>query len=181
MTFEEALFREDMQAVQQASEKQDAAQKEADDANAKANNAQSTTDSFSIIRQEFGLKDGETLTPDQVIEKIKENPDILDEIAGDKESCEALKMQPDQIKNLKNAATLGGGENAEGDGESDNAAAPVKANCATADGDANMNNQQKQAWQSIVKKLNQITGADGGQQSGDGTAKKPDANKGVQQ
>lgn len=171
MTFEEALFREDMQAVQQASEKQDAAQKEADDANAKANNAQSTTDSFSIIRQEFGLKDGETLTPDQVIEKIKENPGILDEIAGDKESCEALKMQPDQIKNLKNAATLGGGENAEGDGESDNAAAPAKpANCATADGDANMNDQQKQAWQSIVKKLNQITGADGTAQ--------PDANNG---
>lgn len=171
MTFEEALFREDMQAVQQASEKQDAAQKEADDANAKANNAQSTTDSFSIIRQEFGLRDGETLTPDQVIEKIKENPGILDEIAGDKESCEALKMQPDQIKNLKNAASLGGGENAEGEGENDNAATPAKlATCATADKDANMNDQQKQAWQSIVKKLNQITGADGGQQGGDGTA-----------
>lgn len=163
MTFEEALFREDMQAIQQASKEQDAAQKKADDANAKANNAQSTADSFSKIRQEFGLKDGETLTPDQVIGKIKENPGILDEIAGDKESCEALKMQPDQIKNLKNAASLGGGENAEGGGENNNATIPVKpATCATAENDANMNDQQKQAWVSIVKKLNQITGADGG-------------------
>lgn len=117
----------------------------------------------------------------KLLKRLKKNPGILDEIAEDKESCAALKMQPDQIKNLKNAALLGSGENAEGDGESNNAAAPVKANCATADGDANMNDQQKGAWQSIVKKLNQITGADGGQQSGDGTAKKPDANKGVQQ
>lgn len=156
MTFEEALFREDTQAVQQASKKQDAAQKKAD-------NAQSTADSFTIIRQEFGLKDGETLTPDQVIGKIKENPSILDEIAGDKESCEALKMQPDQIKNLKNAASLGGGENAEGGGENNNATIPAKpAICATAENDANMNDQQKNAWKSIVAKLNKITGADGG-------------------
>lgn len=155
MTFEEALFREDMQAVQQASKEQDAAQKKAD-------NAQSTADSFTIIRQEFGLKDGETLTPDQVIGKIKENPNILDEIAGDKESCKALNMQPDQIKNLKNAASLGGGENAEG-GENNNATVAAKpATCATAEKDANMNDQQKNAWKSIVKKLNTITGADGG-------------------
>lgn len=155
MTFEEALFREDMQAVQQASKEQDAAQKKAD-------NAQSTADSFSKIRQEFGLKDGETLTPDQVIGKIKENPNILDEIAGDKESCKALNMQPDQIKNLKNAASLGGGENAEG-GENNNATVAAKpATCATAEKDANMNDQQKNAWKSIVKKLNTITGADGG-------------------
>jgi hypothetical protein len=104
MTFEEVLFKEDMQAVRQASKEQDAAQKKADD-------AQSTADSFSIIRQEFGLKDGETLPPNQIIGKIKENPNILDEIAGDEKSCEALNMQPDQIKNLKNAASLGGGEN----------------------------------------------------------------------
>lgn len=156
MTFEEALFKEDMQAVQQASKNQDAAQKKADD-------AQSTADSFSIIRQEFGLKDGETLTPDQVIGKIKENPSILDEIAGDKESCEALKMQPDQIKNLKNAASLGGGENTESSGENNNATTPAKpATCATAENDANMNDQQKNAWKSIVMKLNKITGADGG-------------------
>lgn len=155
MTFEEALFKEDMQAVQQASKNQDAAQKKADD-------AQSTADSFSIIRQEFGLKDGETLTPDQIIGKIKENPNILDEIAGDKESCKALNMQPDQIKNLKNAASLGGGENAEG-GENNNATVAAKpATCATAEKDANMNDQQKNAWKSIVKKLNTITGADGG-------------------
>lgn len=155
MTFEEALFKEDMQAVQQASKNQDAAQKKAD-------NAQSTADSFTIIRQEFGLKDGETLTPDQVIGKIKENPNILDEIAGDKESCKALNMQPDQIKNLKNAASLGGGENAEG-GENNNATVAAKpATCATAEKDANMNDQQKNAWKSIVKKLNTITGADGG-------------------
>lgn len=155
MTFEESLFREDMQAVQQASKEQDAAQKKAD-------NAQSTADSFTKIRQEFGLKDGETLTPDQVIGKIKENPNILDEIAGDKESCKALNMQPDQIKNLKNAASLGGGENAEG-GENNNATVAAKpATCATAEKDANMNDQQKNAWKSIVKKLNTITGADGG-------------------
>ena len=155
MTFEEALFREDIQAVQQASKEQDAAQKKAD-------NAQSTADSFTIIRQKFGLKDGETLTPDQVIGKIKENPNILDEIAGDKESCKALNMQPDQIKNLKNAASLGGGENAEG-GENNNATVAAKpATCATAEKDANMNDQQKNAWKSIVKKLNTITGADGG-------------------
>lgn len=144
MTFEEALFREDMQAVQQASEKQDAAQKKADDANAKANNAQSTTDSFSIIRQEFGLKDGETLTPDQVIEKIKENPGILDEIAGDKESCEALKMQPDQIKNLKNAATLGGGENAENGNAEGKTEAPADGGKGNAD---NVAKQQQDANQ----------------------------------
>lgn len=155
MTFEEALFKEDMQAVQQASKNQDAAQKKADD-------AQSTADSFSIIRQEFGLKDGETLTPDQIIGKIKENPNILDEIAGDEKSCKALNMQPDQIKNLKNAASLGGGENAEG-GENSNATVAAKpATCATAEKDANMNDQQKNAWKSIVKKLNTITGADGG-------------------
>lgn len=155
MTFEEALFKEDMQAVQQASKNQDAAQKKADD-------AQSTADSFSIIRQEFGLKDGETLTPDQIIGKIKENPNILDDIAGNKESCKALNMQPDQIKNLKNAASLGGGENAEG-GENNNATVAAKpATCATAEKDANMNDQQKNAWKSIVKKLNTITGADGG-------------------
>ena len=157
MTFEEALFKEDMQAVQQASKNQDTAQKKADD-------AQSTADSFSIIRQEFGLKDGETLTPDQIIGKIKENPNILNEIAGDEKSCKALNMQPDQIKNLKNAASLGGGKNAEGGDENNNGTTtPVKpATCATAENDANMNDQQKQAWVSIVKKLNQITGADGG-------------------
>lgn len=169
MTFEEALFREDMQAVQQASEKQDAAQKEADDANAKANNAQSTTDSFSIIRQEFGLKDGETLTPDQVIEKIKENPGILDEIAGDKESCEALKMQPDQIKNLKNAATLDGGENAEdGNAEGENAVQcdVSQLNCKTAQGSNDKN--YAAAWNEITGKLRTILG--GQQQGGDGAA-----------
>lgn len=168
MTFEEALFREDMQAVQQASEKQDAAQKEADDANAKANNAQSTTDSFSIIRQEFGLKDGETLTPDQVIEKIKENPGILDEIAGDKESCEALKMQPDQIKNLKNAASLGGGENAEGDDENANAVQcdVSQLNCKTAQSSNDKN--YAAAWNEITEKLRTILG--GQQQGGDGAA-----------
>lgn len=157
MTFEEALFKEEMLAEQQASKNQDAAQKKADD-------AQSTADSFSIIRQEFGLKDGETLTPDQIIGKIKENPNILDEIAGDEKSCKALNMQPDQIKNLKNAASLGGGKNAEGEDENNNGTTiPVKpATCATAENDANMNDQQKQAWVSIVKKLNQITGADGG-------------------
>ena len=71
-------------------------------------------------------------------------------------------------------------DSASGDGESGNAAAPAKpANCKTADGDANMNDQQKQAWQSIVKKLNQITGADGGQQGGDGAAQPTDNNGGA--
>lgn len=179
MTFEEALFREDMQAVQQASEKQDAAQKKADDANAKANNAQSTTDSFSIIRQEFGLKDGETLTPDQVIEKIKENPGILDEIAGDKESCEALKMQPDQIKNLKNAATLGGGENAEnGNAEGENANAVQcdvsQLNCKTAQSSNDKN--YAAAWNEITEKLRTILG---GQQGENGAAQQAANNGGT--
>lgn len=175
MTFEEALFRED---VQQAAAAQDEAQKNADQANADADKANSLANFFT---EKWGLKQGEALEPKQIIEKIKADTSILDEIAKNEELVKALGYEkPEDITNLKNAASLGGGENAEdGNAEGEDANAVQcdvsKLNCKTAQGSNDKN--YAAAWNEITEKLKTILG--GQQQGGNGAAQPADANGGA--
>lgn len=168
MTFEEALFQEDAKDINKLNKqtvKAKAAKTEADKANQDLQNKQNIADDMVKACQEiFGLKQGSTLGPKDILERIKANPSILDKIMSyqgimqqigkefPKETIEKLKSAP-MLNNLASKP-----ENAEG-GET----IPAKpATCATAENDTNMNDQQKNAWKSIVMKLNKITGADGG-------------------
>lgn len=155
MTFEEALLYE-ISKVEQANKNLEKAEKQSKKDNGTAQAAEGIKD---VAAKTLGLQPGATLTPAEVMEKLKSDPSLLDKLAKINGFGDAVEMKPEDIINLKNAASLGSGE-------SDNATPPPPpakpATCATADNDANMNDQQKQAWKSIVMKLNQITGANGG-------------------
>lgn len=169
MTFEEALFQEDAKDINKLNKhtnKAKTAKTEADKASQDLQNKQNIADDMVKACQEiFGLRQGETLKPADILSKLKADPKILDKIMSNqgimqqigkefpKETIEKLKSAP-MLSNLESKP-----ENAEGGGET----VPAKpATCATAENDANMNDQQKNAWKSIVAKLNKITGADGG-------------------
>ena len=161
-TFEKILFENaPKDPVQQAAENADADNKAYAQAHKDANKAQAKSNAANNLAAEvLGLKQGETLKPADVLAKLKADPSILDKIAGNGNLLGLLKTSKESILALKNAPMLNNLESKPENTETDVTAKP--ANCATAEKDANMNDQQKNAWKSIVKKLNQITGADGG-------------------
>ena len=165
-SFERILFENaPKDPVQQAAENADAANKAYAKAHKDANKAQAASNAANNLAAEvLGLRQGETLKPADVLAKLKADPTILDKIAGNGNLLGLLKTSKENILALKNAPMLSNleskPENAEGDGETITA---KPATCATAENDTNMNDQQKNAWKSIVKKLNTITGADGGE------------------
>lgn len=173
MTFEEALFYENDSAqantdkLNKAIAKQDKAQAKANQANADADKASKLANFFT---EKWGLKQGEALEPKQIIEKIKADTSILDEIAKNEELRTALGYKtPEDITNLKNAASLGGGENAE-DGNAEDANTVQcdvsQLNCKTAQSSNDKN--YAAAWNEITEKLRTILG--GQQQGGDSAA-----------
>lgn len=183
MTFEEALFYENdsaqanMDKLNNATAKQDKAQAKADQANADADKASKLANFFT---EKWGLKQGEALEPKQIIEKIKADTSILDKIAKNEELRTALGYKtPEDITNLKNAASLGGGENAEdGNAEGEDANAVQcdvsQLNCKTAQSSNDKN--YAAAWNEITEKLRTILG---GQQGENGAAQQAANNGGT--
>jgi len=107
-SFEKILFENaPKDAVQQAVDNVDAANKASAQAHKDANEAQAKSDTASnLAAKVLGLRQGETLKPADVLAKLKADPTILDKIAGDENLLGMLKISKENILALKNAPML---------------------------------------------------------------------------
>ena len=107
-SFEKILFENaPKDPVQQAAENADAANKASAQAHKDANKAQAKSNAANNLAAEvLGLKQGETLKPDDILAKLKADPSILDKIAGNGNLLGLLKTSKESILALKNAPML---------------------------------------------------------------------------
>lgn len=107
-SFEKILFENaPKDAVQQAADNVEAANKASAQAHKDANEAQAKSDTANnLAAKVLGLQQGETLKPADVLAKLKADPTILDKIAGDENLLGMLKTSKENILALKNAPML---------------------------------------------------------------------------
>lgn len=116
-SFEKILFENaPKDAVQQAADNVEAANKASAQAHKDANGAQAKSDTANnLAARVLGLQQGETLKPADVLAKLKADPTILDKIAGDENLLGMLKTPKENILALKNAPMLNSQEETQPD------------------------------------------------------------------
>lgn len=116
-SFEKILFENaPKDAVQQAADNVEAANKASAQAHKDANEAQAKSDTANnLAAKVLGLQQGETLKPADVLAKLKADPTILDKIAGDENLLGMLKTSKENILALKNAPMLNSQEETQPD------------------------------------------------------------------
>lgn len=112
MTFEEALFQEDAKDInklKKQTKNANAAKAEAGEANQDLQNKQNiANDMIKACQEIFGLKQGGTLGPKDIIAKIKADPSILDKIVANQGIMQQIgnKFPKETIEQLKTAPML---------------------------------------------------------------------------
>mgnify|MGYP006913123191 CR=1 FL=1 len=166
-SFEEALFSRILEADEQqqgqeqqqnnngGDEKAQANMKQAQEDNDAAKKAQGEHEWAQALSQSLGLEQGQTLTPDEVLEKLRSDPEIIQNIAGSEEVCSALKMKSEDILKLKDAVSLQQPDEANGD-------APEEVVQATLTDEK----AQDKTWGFIRDELNKLLNPECQQQNG---------------
>lgn len=112
MTFEEALFQEDAKDINKLNKQTDkanAAKAYAGEINQDLQNKQNiANDMVKACQEIFGLKQGCTLGPKDILVKIKADPSILDKITANQGIMQQIgkKFPKETIESLKNAPML---------------------------------------------------------------------------
>lgn len=148
MTFEEALFQEDAKDINKLNKQTknaNAAKAKADEANQDLQNKQNiANDMIKACQEIFGLKQGGTLGPKDILAKIKADPSILDKIVANQGIMQQIgnKFPKETIEQLKTAPMLNAQEAVE-DTVKDG---PIEIKCS----------QTSDEWNFIVDKLNTL-------------------------